>query len=417
VSRLLPLLLSLLIFSPLQAAQESLQVADGSELFIERLPAQGDAARGRLLWIPSEYGLGAGAERELAEGLAGQGFEVWLVDLHSSFFLAPGRSSLMEVPLEAVVGLIDVAQPDRGRLYLFSYGRGAALALMAARRWREEHPQAGPLGGALLIHPNLLAATPEAGAEASYLPIASQSNLPIYLLQPRNSAKFWYLQDLVAKLEAGGSSVFVQPLPGVTDGYQVRNDATPFEREARKSLPRTLAQGARLLGGYNRQARAPAVAAEVAVEWRAGGAAGLAPYQGEPTPPTLVRQDLSGQTHNLEAYRGQVVLVNFWATWCPPCVKEIPSMGRLQQRLKARGFTILAVDVGDSRAQVEAFLEQVPAHFPVLLDPQGELVEAWQVRAFPTNFIIDREGRIRLAFFGALEWDSPEVLAQVESLL
>lgn len=144
----------------------------------------------------------------------------------------------------------------------------------------------------------------------------------------------------------------------------------------------------------------------------------LKPYKGEPQPPALSLRDLSGRTHNLRQYRGRVVLLNFWASWCPPCVHELPSMQRLQQRLTKRPFTILAINMGEDAATVREFIaNKAKVKFPVLLDDQGEALKAWKVFAFPTSFVLDTDGKIRYALFGELQWDEPGVAAKLEALL
>jgi len=144
----------------------------------------------------------------------------------------------------------------------------------------------------------------------------------------------------------------------------------------------------------------------------------LKPYAGDPAPPPLALADLAGTIHQLAEYRSRVVLVNFWASWCPPCVHELPSMQRLAQRLQGRPFTILAVDMGESEADVRRFLEEeVQVDFTVLLDGDGSALREWKVFAFPTSFVIGPDGRIRYALFGALDWDAPEVIAKITGLL
>jgi thiol-disulfide isomerase/thioredoxin len=152
---------------------------------------------------------------------------------------------------------------------------------------------------------------------------------------------------------------------------------------------------------------------------RAGGVAAqpLEPFAGDPTPPPLVLPDLEGRQHRLADYRGQVVLVNFWTTWCPPCVKEIPALQRLKVRMRDRPFTILAVNVADSRALSLAYLARFSADFTVLLDEAGTTVKPWKVYVFPTSFLVDAEGRIRSAIVGALDWDAQETLAAIETLM
>jgi len=133
--------------------------------------------------------------------------------------------------------------------------------------------------------------------------------------------------------------------------------------------------------------------------------------------PALALPNLNGGTTSLEQLRGRVVLVNFWAVWCPPCRKEMPSMARLAEKMSKRPFTILGVNVGESPDEIRAFLKQVPVNFPILLDAAGENLKPWQVFAFPTSYVVDKQGRLRLGLFGSIEWDDPETVAKLEALL
>jgi thiol-disulfide isomerase/thioredoxin len=126
---------------------------------------------------------------------------------------------------------------------------------------------------------------------------------------------------------------------------------------------------------------------------------------------------VSGNSINLGDYRGKVVLINFWATWCPPCVEEIPSLGRLQEEFSKDELVVLSVDVGEPVERVREFLQKVPAAYPVMLDPQGKTVSAWNLRAFPTTFVIDAEGRISLSYFGGLDWDAPDIVEQLRVMV
>ncbi len=133
--------------------------------------------------------------------------------------------------------------------------------------------------------------------------------------------------------------------------------------------------------------------------------------------PSLILPALNGGTVDLKAYRGRVVLVNFWAVWCPPCRKEMPSMNRLMARMASQPFTILGVNEGETPEEINAFLKQIPVNFPILLDAEGEQLKPWQVFAFPTSYVVDKQGRLRLGLFGSIEWDSPEAITQLEKLL
>ncbi len=145
-------------------------------------------------------------------------------------------------------------------------------------------------------------------------------------------------------------------------------------------------------------------------------AADLKPLPVKPAAP-LALPSLDGGMVRLEQLRGRVVLVNFWAVWCPPCRKEMPSMARLATNMAGRPFTLLAVNAGEGPEEIRAFLKQVPVNFPILLDAEGANLKAWQVFAFPTSYVVDKQGRVRLGLFGSIEWDTPETMAKLETLL
>ena len=138
----------------------------------------------------------------------------------------------------------------------------------------------------------------------------------------------------------------------------------------------------------------------------------------EPIPaPSLQVRDLTHTEKTLSDYRGQVVLVNFWATWCPPCRAEMPSMERLRQKMAGRPLVILGVNSGETSDEVNAFLPSVKITFPILLDPDSVNTRRWKVFAMPTSFLVDAEGRVRYSLAGAVEWDSNEAVERIEMLL
>jgi len=143
----------------------------------------------------------------------------------------------------------------------------------------------------------------------------------------------------------------------------------------------------------------------------------LKPYHGAPLP-DFTLSDMEGKTHTLSDYRGKVVMLNFWATYCGPCIKEMPSMQRLKEKMAGKEFTILAVNMAEQKSNVDAFFikQKIKVGFPILLDPEGEVVEKWMISAVPTTFIIDPKGEIRYALFGGLEWDSDDVINTLNML-
>lgn len=124
-----------------------------------------------------------------------------------------------------------------------------------------------------------------------------------------------------------------------------------------------------------------------------------------------------GSEVSLASLRGQVVLVNFWATWCKPCEDEMPAMGRLYQRTKDAGFALLAVSIDEGSEEVDRFQERLALPFPILLDPEKQVAQRYQTYRFPETFLVDREGLIVERYIGPKDWDSPAYVARVRRLL
>jgi thiol-disulfide isomerase/thioredoxin len=110
-------------------------------------------------------------------------------------------------------------------------------------------------------------------------------------------------------------------------------------------------------------------------------------------------------------------VVNFWATWCPPCIEEIPSLNRLQALMQGRPFEIISINYAQDKSTVEKFLQRVDVNFPVLLDPDGNYAKSWKVISFPSTFVIDKQGNIRYGVNAAIAWDSPELIDKLSALL
>ena len=386
----------------------------GPDISVERYATPG---RQLLLWLPGEHGISP-RQNPTAETLADAGVEVWLPDLHSSYFIAPGRYSLNELEATVVVRLIDAALATGKQVYVMAAGRSAGMALNAIRLWQAEHSQPAALIGAVLLSPNLYLRTPQGGEDAEYLPVVGASNTPIYLLQPEDAAGYWRLKETLGTLSRGGAPVILQRLMGVSDGFNTRPDIRPGEAEMTAQLPQLLQQGLGLLDHYGPVPTQPAPLAQQALGAETAQREELLRAVSErPQAPALSLSDLDGQQLSLDQFKGRPVLVNFWATWCPPCVEEIPSLDRLRRQLHGKGFEILAVAVGEPPETVRDFLADKPVSFPVLLDPEGTTFRAWQAYAFPTSLILDREHRIRYAVFGAFDWASGDVIRQLTPLV
>jgi peroxiredoxin len=131
--------------------------------------------------------------------------------------------------------------------------------------------------------------------------------------------------------------------------------------------------------------------------------------------PDFTVQD-SDRTITLSQYRGQVVVLNFWATWCPPCVEEMPSLVEMQRRLKAKGVTVIAVSMDVDQGAYRQFLKDHKIDLLTIRDPGQKSNNLYGTFKFPETYIIDRNGVMRRKFIGAVEWTSPEITTFLEKL-
>ena len=128
-------------------------------------------------------------------------------------------------------------------------------------------------------------------------------------------------------------------------------------------------------------------------------------------------ESLGGGKRTLSSFKGKVVFLNFWATWCGPCRQEMPSMERLYQRLKGKGLEIVAVNLQEDERSVRKFVNEYKLSFPVLLDKTGRVGSMYGARSIPTTYIVDRKGYVVAGTIGTREWDTEEYVRFFERLL
>lgn len=144
---------------------------------------------------------------------------------------------------------------------------------------------------------------------------------------------------------------------------------------------------------------------------------GVMPFQDRIPSENFVLATLDGGDKSLEDYRGKVVFLNFWATWCPPCREEMPSMQVLYDELSDEGLEILAVNILEPVDLVSAFIEENEFSYPVLLDRDGRVSLRYSVRAYPTSYIIDRAGNVIGVRQGSHDWSTLEMIDGFRKLL
>jgi peroxiredoxin len=132
--------------------------------------------------------------------------------------------------------------------------------------------------------------------------------------------------------------------------------------------------------------------------------------------PAFTLMDINGGRRSISDFRGKIVLLNFWATWCPNCREEMPSLEKLHEQFKAKGVVVIAV-AEDSRSEVTSFARKLGLTFPILLDSGGSVRKSYEVTALPMTYIIGRDGKISGRLFGGRDWAGADAGALIRYLL
>lgn len=160
-----------------------------------------------------------------------------------------------------------------------------------------------------------------------------------------------------------------------------------------------------------------ATSAELPLEDRLAMEGFSLPSEGRPEAPDFSLKLLGGDEVSLSDYRGKVVFMNFWATWCGPCRLEMPSMQRLYESVTSDRFEIIAVNLKESEEMVGDFMDELGLIFPVMMDSTGFVGSKYSVRGIPTTFLLDKQGRLIGRMAGTREWDTPSFEALINDLI
>ena len=396
--------------SGIAAEQVMVPLASGDEITVEHYPAEGKFL---MLWFAPEYGLRE-AHRSLAGDLSKQHIEVWLTNLVDSLFMPNGTHSIRQLDGQHVAEMIAYAHKKTGKKIIVAGDSYASvIALTGARRWQEKQVAAPYLVGAILFSPYTYASIPPLGQLPSYLPIVSATNIPIMIYQAQNSAIIGQFDTLTSKLRQHGSPVYTRFIPGVMSLFYQPEATVQMKREA-KRIPANIYKMLNLLE------KSPLPGKPIPLPAGSHNASGidiqLRPFRGNAQPVAIKLRDTQGNIISKPGFKGKVTVINFWATWCPPCIREIPSLNRLKQKMQGMPFELISINYAEEEASIKDFMRQVHVNFPVLLDHDGAFAQRWKVISYPSTFIIDPEGNIRYGVNAAIEWDNPEVIARIKSL-
>ena len=394
------LVCGLLVAAPAQA-DFSVETGAGDVVDVRVFP--GESGQPLFIWLVDEYGHHQAHDDQMA-ALAETGAEVWQVDLLESYFLERTSRNVRELSGAGIGRLIrEAVARGHDSVTVVGAERMAVPVLRGVHVWQQAPDSTAIRVGAVLFYPNLYAGTPVAGEEPELLPIAGATTLPVFILQPEEGANRWRLPEMLGALDRHRPNTYTYLIPGVRDWFYLHtDDPTPREAELQKRLPTLLRRAAERLADSPQPASAREPESRPESTPRA---VGLVPIEERPEAPDFTLPATRGGEVSLADYRGRVTLVNFWATWCPSCVEEIPSMNRLAARFDEDEFAIVSVNFKQSRETVADFLDQVTVDFPVLLDRDGKVSQQWQVFSFPSSFLVDRQGRVRYSVNSGILWD------------
>lgn len=342
---------------------------------------------------------------------------VWYIDTPDALFMERDRVAMRNHSGDFVPPLMAQLGKRFARITLVTMDVTSVPLLRGLRQWQAQASEAerAQLAHVVLLYPSLYVNTPVAGRERVLFPIARHTALPITVVQPELGAQASTIDDTVAALREGGSLVRLVRVANATDGiYKFDN------------IRAMSAQMAKLLGDTDQAMREERQKASFTV-------AALPPYDASTEPPSTIAaglvpvegvdlQDIrlttiDGQDVDLKRdHAGKALLLTFWATWCPHCVEEIPSMNRALAQMDKARFAIVSVSYKDTDAIMKAFRQKVPMDFPVLMDRDGQVSKAWKVYAFPSSFLIDRSGRVRYSINTGTVWDAPDVMEKLRDI-
>jgi peroxiredoxin len=129
--------------------------------------------------------------------------------------------------------------------------------------------------------------------------------------------------------------------------------------------------------------------------------------------PSFTLPTLSGETVSLEAFKGKVLLLNFWASWCTPCQEELPEFQKIHQQYQDRGFSVVGINIDKKQAKAAKFVDRFGLTFPVVLDPDSATIREYKGRSMPISYLVDQQGVIRQVFFGF----NPKKLSGIETAI
>jgi len=391
--------------------EKTVTLSSGEEVSVEVF---GKTRQLRILWIASTPGIKP-RQRQVAKSLAQNNMQVWLVDLAESLFLPHSTQTLRSIPASVVADLINsLSQDNPERVLIVSNSYGAIPALRGIHAWQLQQQKKNSLVGAVLFSPNFFTHVPTLGSSPSFIPELEVTNVPVYIYQAAKNGNRWHLPAVLGALQQN-ATVYSEILPGVTSMFYDEDRAVET-LAVLQTMPQRINRAVSMLARHETPQIAIPLATKVAREASSGLDSQLKSYRGNIQPQPFALRDAKGKLFEVTSFQGRVTLINFWASWCPPCVEEIPSLNRLKQIMQGQAFQLISINYAESPQHIREFMRKVAVNFPVLVDPDGKLSGQWKVVAFPSTFVIGPDGSIHYGANAAIHWDAPEVVQKLKQL-
>jgi len=403
---------ALLSFAETCVAEEEIIISasDDTEITVTRFPVAGKYL---MIWLAPEYGFRS-AHRAMARMLIDQEIEVWQSNIVESLFLPQGTSSLKQLDGKYIADVIEYAHKTTGKkIVVAGDSYAASSALLGAHEWQERKISNPYLIGAVLFSPYTYAYIPPLGMAPEYMPIVSATNIPLMIYQAKGSATIGQFELLLSKLQQHGNPVYTRFVPDVMSLFYQEPPTVAMQNNAR-ALPGNIKTMIAVLEKH--ELPAIPVPLKTTTTSKSGIDVLLKEFAGKHIPIPIKLEDINGKMVSKENFKGQITVVNFWATWCPPCIEEIPSLNRLKQKMKGLPFELISINYAEDNQAIQEFMKTVKVEFPVLLDRRGDFAKKWNVISYPSTFIIDTTGKIRYGVNAAIEWDNAEVIQIIKSL-
>ncbi len=351
---------------------------------------------------------------EFSQRLSNNGVEVWMVNILDNLFMPKGVNSIRKLDGHYVAELITAMHLKTNKnVILIAESYSAIPVLRGAQQWQLGQPTKRYLTGAVLFSPNLFDAIPSLGKKPEFVDVANYTSIPILLYQSQKSNTRSQLPRLLSSLQKK-ASVFTSVLHNTIALFYLE-DKTPETLQYLQDLPKKIISSLNLLESSPLPLFSNAIKPNTKIKSTQLDSE-LRPYTANNTPNNINLNDVFGKKFTKSNYKNQITIINFWATWCKPCLEEIPSLNRLKDKMKNKPFEIISINYAEKPETIIAFMKLVNVEYPILIDESGEQAVQWNVFAFPSTFVIGVDGQFKYGVNASIYWDTPEVVATLNKL-